>query len=370
MIFIRIANLTLDGYFNYGNVLQRYAMQEVLLRYSDRAESIWHTEKSGIQNALGFFTWNWKYYICFLLNWKGCRSRLRKEISGLEAIRQTQIKNFCDRYLHIRYDACLTPNISSEYDYFVVGSDQVWNPYFNGEWAFLPFAEKSKRIAYAASIAVQRIPEEKEAIFRAGLHGMEHISVREEDGARIVRELTGKKAEVLPDPTLLLSAEQWREIERRPTWLDADDYILTYFLGRRPKIVEQLGKKENIPVINILDENNFNHYCIAPEEWLYLIDHASLVYTDSFHGLVFSLQFQVPFVICDRAENALMEQMGSRIDTLLSLFGLQQRHGKKGNEYQIESPWNISYPAEYNQILERERIRSDAYLKNAFSRKG
>ena len=81
--------------------------------------------------------------------------------------------------------------ISSEYDYFITGSDQVWNPYFNcTEDEFLTFAPKQKRISYAASIGVSEIPDDKKDQFKKWLNGMNYISVREQAGADIVYELT------------------------------------------------------------------------------------------------------------------------------------------------------------------------------------
>ena len=101
-------------------------------------------------------------------------------------------------------------------------------------------------------------------------------------------------------------------------------YILTYFLGDVPQVLDELAKEHNYKIYNLMDADNLNLYTSRVEEFLWLIDHAELVCTDSFHACVFSIIFNTPFVVVKRQQKG-MADMTSRLDTLLGLFGYQNR---------------------------------------------
>lgn len=367
----RIAKLTLDGYFNYGNLLQNYALQQVLLRYGESVENIWHDKQDTFLPSSWWKNWSWKDLVKYLLNWKGYRANFRSGQVGWEMVRQGKLKDWCDRYVHERYGVKDLHNIADEYDFFVVGSDQVWNPYIADlQDNFLSFAPKEKRISYAASISTPEIPAEWMEQFKTGINGMHAIDVREQAGADLIEKLTGRKAEVHFDPTMLLTPEEWRTVSRQPTWYHGQDYILTYFLGKRPEAVEQVAQETGLPVVNLLDENVYEHYVTGVDEFIWAIEHAKLLYTDSFHGTVFSILFRTPFVICNRVGDATMEKMGSRIDTLLGYFGLEERRGTKANAYRIENPLASPDWSRIEPVLEKERKRSADYFEHVFGTKG
>lgn len=363
--FLKIGKLTLDGYFNYGNVLQNYALQQVIKVYGD-VDCLWHMPDNFLLRI--WYRWGWKEPIKFVLNWHGFRSQLFSDVHGMEIVRQGKIKDWCDRYINLRQAKGKLSQLADEYDFFVVGSDQVWNPYFSLlEDCFLTFAPPEKRIAYAASISCPAIPEEKQFLYKDGFAGMAHISMREAQGADMVREFSGRDVPVVVDPTLLLTPEEWRKVSRVPAWFHGEDYILTYFLGKRPDIVERLERETGLKVVNLLDEDVYEHYVTGPDEFLWAIEHAKLVYTDSFHGTVFSILFRTPFVICDRVGKGVMGKMGSRIDTLLGYFGLEKRRGTKENGYAIEFPLEAPDWSKVDKVLERERARADEYLRSALN---
>lgn len=197
---------------------------------------------------------------------------------------------------------------------------------------------------------------------------MNYISVREEAGAKIVKALTGKDVPVLVDPTLLLTKEEWSSIITRPVWYKDEKYILLFFLSDVPakvkNIVDKLAAEKGLKIINLMDKSNIDYYASSPDEFLYLIKNASLVYTDSFHGTVFSIIMRVPFVNCSR-ENFGMN-MDSRIHTLLKLFDLNDRKGLKENNYKIDNPFEIKY-VNIEGILDKERERSKKYLQKALN---
>lgn len=363
---IRIAKFTLDGYFNYGNVLQNYALQQVLLRYADKVDTIWTQPETFLPEM--WWKWTWKMYIKWLIDWRKFRTEIMNGHVGREMARQTKIRDFSDRY--ISYHRVALAELShqiKQYDYCVVGSDQVWNPHFgNYHQFFLGFAPEEKRLSYAASISTMEIPAEEHDFFVQGLKGMKTLSVREQAGADLIEQLTGRKAEVHVDPTLLLTADEWRSVSRRPTWYHGREYLLTYFLGRRPAQIDAIAKELGLKVVNLLDEDVYEHYVTGVDEFLWAIDHASLVYTDSFHGSVFSILFQTPFVVCDRlgtGKGDASEKMGSRLDTLLGYFGFQQRRTNESKDYRIENPLQPPAWERCEPVLARERARSDEYLR-------
>lgn len=359
---MRIGKLTLEGYFNYGNTLQSYALQEFLLRYADAVDTIWHRPDNFLPRT--YWQWGWKQPIKWILNWRGFRTDFFDGSIGRESVRQGKIKDFSDRYISVRPRRQDLRAIADEYDFFVVGSDQVWNPCFNRkEEDFLLFAPPEKRISYAASLAYPEIPKEKEKFFYKALSGMKSLSLREREGAMIVEQLTGREAEVHVDPTLLLGVDEWRRVSRVPAWYRGGEYLLTYFLGKRPAVVDTVAKELGLIVVNLLDENVFEHYTTGVDEFLWLVEHASLVYTDSFHGTVFAILFRRPFVICNRLGNKAMSNMTSRIETLLGYFGLEARRGTQENGYRIEAPLEMQYPSIVDDVLTRERMRADKYFQ-------
>ena len=362
---MKVGKLTLDGFFNYGNVLQSYALQTILEQYAGKVISLLH-EPDKFEVIIWKNKYNWKVPFKLLLNWRNFRQQFFSELHGMEMVRQGKIKDWCNRFINLQQAEGKLSQLVDDYDYFVVGSDQVWNPYFSVlEDCFLTFAPPEKRIAYAASISCPELPMEKISLYKEGFAGMAHISMREQQGADIVKELSGRDVPVVVDPTLLLDADDWHMVSRQPAWYHGGDYILTYFLGERPEVVSRLEKETGVKVVNLLDKDVYEHYVTGPDEFIWAIEHAKLLYTDSFHGTVFSILFRTPFVVCNRVGDAVSEKMGSRIDTLLGYFGLENRRGTRANGYAIENPLAEPDWSKVDEVLARERTRSDEYLRKA-----
>lgn len=355
---MKIAKLSLNGYSNYGNLLQHYALQKYLLHYAGKVDAILIANNKYL--PFDWWKWSWKEPIKWLINWKGFRDNFKTGRLGIEMARQARMRDFADRYINYCYDADLT-SLDAAYDYFVVGSDQVWNPNLDFKNYFLPFASPEKRISYAASISSPDLPEAVKVDYVKGLNGMKTLSLREQAGADLVEKLTGRKAMVHVDPTLLLTADEWRKVSRQPAWYHGEDYVLTYFLGKRPLAVDEVIQSTGLKVVNLLDENVYEHYVTGVDEFIWAIEHAKLIYTDSFHGTLFSIIFRRPFVVCDRVGNSIETKMTSRIDSLLQLFGLEARRGTIENNYSIEEPLTMNYP-DLEPVFTRECKRSFDYL--------
>jgi hypothetical protein len=160
-----------------------------------------------------------KSIVKFLINYKNYWVRYKVIDHRQRIFDQFNHTNIIASHFFMRLNIPVESEVDNHYDAFVAGSDQIWHPVW-GEGLFdkyfLSFAAPGKRIAYAASFGVPHIPEERMKLFTEYLKGMDYISVREQSGARIVKQLIGKDVPVLVDPTLLLSRDEWQRIEHPP----------------------------------------------------------------------------------------------------------------------------------------------------------
>ena len=191
----RVAIVPLFDLYNYGNRLQNYALTLTLDRIGCRSCNIIKENKSV------FIKYNIKQLLNPVLKVKD-RDHNRNNLFWAF---QKNIKTICFNDMN-----------NAEFDYFVCGSDQIWHPRWSNSFLFLEFAPESKRIAFSASFGVSLLPEEVKAEYKKRLSEMKAISVREETGASIVKELTGKNVPVLIDPTLMLDKDDWRKVSKKP----------------------------------------------------------------------------------------------------------------------------------------------------------
>lgn len=345
----RIGIITITELENYGNRLQNYALQTVLEKMGFEVETI---HNYIIYKYRKSFKFKIKQIIKTVLYRNSaffwCLVRQRR----FDKFDSTYIK-FADEYSTVDY---IDDALKDRYDYFVAGSDQIWNPCFcfNFDFDFVNFASVDKRVAYAASFGVDYVPYEKKELFKDYLNGMRLISVREYAGKNIVKKLIGRDVPVLVDPTMLISADEWKKIEKKPKWLKNKKYILKYFLGNgdyEKDILEKNGY-DNYEIVDIGKEKS-KKFTVSPDEFIYLIRHSELIMTDSFHGTVFSIIMEKPFIHCFRAgEN---DDMNSRIHTLFEKFDINYDGG-----IFVE---HIEDSAEYRKVLSEEQNKALEYLK-------
>lgn len=358
--------ITIQDGENYGNRLQNYAMQESLRSLNILVDTIQYT----IPNVS----------LCTRIV-KTLKSIIKKIIrrKGLFDKRFESFHRFNSAYIKFSKNRIginsVPPSILEEYDMFVVGSDQVWNTNFheisdNIFYYLAVFAEPGKRIAYAASFGTQTISEEYMKIFQKELPLFKAVSVREKSGVAIA-ESCGSTAEVVVDPTLLLSRSDWEKIAKKPVMFSEQDYIVTYFLGevdiRINQHIKNAAKGRRIVHLynKYVREDRISsswEYCMAPDEFVWLIEHASCVFTDSFHGSIFSILFHRPFQVFDRHIDGKDCGMGTRIDTLLGTFHLESCRGDIINPsgFPQEQEWKS-----VDEILSRERKKSLMFIINA-----
>lgn len=267
------------------------------------------------------------------------------------------------------------------YDAILSGSDQIWNPkiFPNGHFdpVFFGAFSDRRKIAYAPSFGIPKVPEDMEQELRTYLGAFSHLSVRERQGQAIVAEVTGQTVPVVLDPTLLLTAEQWSAAASRHMVaqggrqaLTPQGYILCYCISRPGALapyIQEFARRSGLPVVQLCGIRQKVHpkaRCIldaGPAEFLELFENAAFVFTNSFHGTVFSTQFRVPFFTAVSPAE-LADPESSRTFSLLSRLGLSDRIVGQGSTDTLETP--VDWDAVEPQLL-AARAASLEYLRAA-----
>lgn len=263
---------------------------------------------------------------------------------------------------------------SSRYTHFITGSDQIWNvSYGVNPIDFLQFAPREKRIALATSFGVSEIPKYARKALSNALNGFNYISVREETGVDIVMQYSQTKVCRIADPTFIYNAEEWRNIVKNAITIKKK-YILIHFLDEPNQTavesISWLSEHLDLDIVaigykyNVFD--NLKRYSFldgGPLEYVSLIDQAEFVLTDSFHSVLFSINFGKRFFIFDRQYT--VTNQSSRICDLLKRFDLENRFIKKIDIFKKECLDNISEKTD--NLLENERMKIRDYIKKSIS---
>lgn len=347
---MKVGIITLYGNNNYGNKLQNLALQTQLERLNLDVTTIKGEDLRLLTLA--------KKYIKYLL---------KKDVKTVE--RKEREKFFIEFNKNIKYSEHIvnmySPRIEKNYDYYIYGSDQIWNCEFEGksDMNLGLFTSKEKNVAFAASFGINEVCEKYKEKYIKAMNNFKAISVREEQGKNIVKDLVNKEVQILLDPTMLLNKDEWNKYERKPKNLKENSkYILNYFLGEiteeAQKEISRVAEENDCEIINIMDENS-PFYISGPSEFLYLESHAFLICTDSFHSSVFAILYDRPFCVFERKDKH--NSMNSRINTLLNKFNMQDRYFRN----QItEKNLTVNYN-EAKEIIHSEKNKSIDYLKKA-----
>lgn len=323
----KVGILTMNGNHNYGNRLQNYALQEILKRKGYEVETIVIPRLKHINEGKLY-----KKIYRAVKNPKGYWNRRIESKQSVKKLKEAKISPFTTKYLNTRVVKLSDKvNLNDGYDFFIVGSDQVWNPNFYGQDStnFLDFADPKKRIAYAASFGVSSIEGDLKSFYKNNLSKIDNISVRESSGEKIIKDLIGKSVPVVIDPTMLLSKLEWLNlVAGENNKLEfKEDYILIYTLRDvstkiKNKITEY-AKKNNLRIVSIMGDLHQEDAIIPTiTEFIELISNAQLVVTDSFHGTVFSILLETPFITLERNGG----NMESRLLTLLNKFDFMSNY--------------------------------------------
>lgn len=333
---MNICIITRIDYSNYGNRLQNYALSmllenegwNVLSGVKLIAKDTWINSSKGIKKKIKQTTPFGLFRLWQIYNQEAI-DRL-----NYEHIKMCNLRRFTQIYiptlppLIVRDASHLTRTLRKyHFDYYIAGSDQVWNPYFGGkDYEFLTFATQEKRLSFAASFGVSEIPDALRERYRILLNQMKYISVREAKAVDIVQMLTGRNdVHWTPDPTLLLERSAWDELAAKATIDKPAHYIATYFLGEIPPAVEMFAKLKNLPLMKMNCKQQPELNDIGVEDFLSVLRSADYVLTDSFHGMAFSIKFHREFFVFRRVCKRKDRDMFSRLENTLTLLGLEMR---------------------------------------------
>jgi len=367
-----IGIITWIGGGNYGTSLQAFALYQFL---SEKGY------KCTIVNAFNPDHFSIKPRIRCLL-----------DIFGIQGIRERiRINKLSDSRKYIKLRKFIKDNFKQEFitstskyrrllnktDVFCVGSDQVWNAYYNfNPFNFLNFAQNNKRISYASSMGTNDFPEQYKDSIKDLLLKFDHISLREETGKQAVEKLTARNdIKTVLDPTFLLSSDKWKEIAKQAVieMKLPQKFILCYFIGNNSNYVKQvkdLSEKLGInniliiplvenPIFYIEGATLYRYASIA--EFVYLLNQATWICTDSFHATVLSISMEKNFSEFLRFKDADKDSQNSRIYDILDTFGLQNRL-YSSNNYEWAQPINFT---QSRSILQNLREDSMDWLINS-----
>lgn len=374
---LRIGIVTLfDNNYNYGGQLQAYAMCRLFADLHLDAKVISFHYDSGkyfLQRikALGVReVWNsLKNKVIF--RWKAGRkgSQLRKEFDA----KIEKYQQFMKEIPHTDTFAGADMQAADKlFDCFVCGSDQVWNPGWWNDIYFLGFTEKPK-FSYAASIARESLKDSEREYIKKMTKDYVGIGVRESKARELLSNVTDQDIFVVLDPTLMVEKQVWEELAVLPTI--EEKYVLIYKIGGVTEIVRKVYsacRQAGYLVVSIgYAKNTFRNEeekiaditvsSAGPKEWIGLIKNAEYVFTDSFHGSVFSIIFHKKFW-CFEKEKASVTNENSRLYSLLQSFGLSDRL-LSGEIDAFVFEQKINY-AEVTELYAAEKKSSFAYINS------
>lgn len=363
---------------NYGAQLQAYATQYVIEKMGYHTKIITYVGKPSLETKIigpGFFT---SLYYSFLAKRK--RKKTRINISNEEyklnnGLRKKNSEEFIGKRLkNIKYYTNYRELVedASHMDAVLIGSDQKWGPGFcYNRISTLDFAPNGvRRISYATSLGVSEYPRYCRRLSKKMWGKIDFLSVREKQGAGIIKEICGEiPVEVVVDPTYLITKNEWTELIpfRR---MESEKYVFCYFLGNDEEekcCAKRFAEKKGLKVISIMSNESFsekdNKYAdkiltgVSPEDFINWIRCASYIFTDSFHGLAFSVINEKQFYIFYRKRDDARLSRNSRIDNILNLWGIEDRLiTDTGIDWAYYQSNEIDYQTVSNVVLsEREK---------------
>lgn len=320
---------------NYGGILQAYALQSVLERMGNDVEVI-QAQQKGYSAPMGFkapFVYG-RRAILKCLGLSDTPVFAEKQLNTQWPVVSEHTRRFINQYIHVREISSYDEIDPKDYDVFVVGSDQVWRPAYSDLYqCFLQFAENwdVKRIAYAASFGTDQkeYTAEQVAVCKPLIKKFDAVSVREDSGVTLCEDYFGVCAQHVLDPTLLLDKEDYISLVEASGIDTSGGDLFVYILDPSPEktaIVEDIAAKKHLTAFTVKAKNDYKYAPLEDriqppvEQWLRGFMDAKFVVTDSFHGCVFSILFNKPFIVIGNAERGL-----SRFVSLLKSFGMENR---------------------------------------------
>lgn len=370
----KVGLITFHSSINYGVYLQAYALQSFVEKIGCEVEIIDYTrftegekKKKSIAYRLKHFKETLKVLrmLIFLHDKRVVEKEKKFNKFALANFRLSKPMNSINDI----------ENEQANYDKFICGSDQIWNPEYTqaNPVYFLEFAPSEKRISYAPSFGIGRSSEvfnDYLKQYREYLCAFSSISVRERTGQLIVQDIAAIKPCVVVDPTLLLSKDFWSR-NTQPVNTSDREYVLFYVLSdnyqyrKLAKRIAEDGKYEVIciPTGPLWDGLRCVRKCYAGvDEFLYLMKNAKYIITDSFHGTAFSVIFQKDFFAILR--NDTNHSLCSRIEDFLEHIQLKENCVDESNILNIDIYGKTDYS---NSLISLQTwiIESKEFLEKA-----
>ena len=368
---------------NYGSMLQAYASQKVLDNNNIPNETI------NISDLKDFSKGKKKYYLSQITNISFIKAKLGMiKLKIYERINKNLKKNMATRnkkFNEFKTNFKLSEKFKTyneigkyskdNYSSVIVGSDQLWLPvnivsdYYTLNWV----PDQINKISYATSFGISQIPKKYAQQYKHFLTRLNHISVREDNAINLVSVISSKDAKLVCDPTLLLTKEEWMDIQSKER-IEKEKYIFCYFLGKNiehRKFVERLKEKTGYKIISINHCDEYVKYSdifaddipynVGPSEFVNYIRNAEYVCTDSFHGTVFSLINNTKFFTFERFSKKSKMSTNSRIYSLLKFVDLEERliTGKENIDEEMNKRIDFK---KVNKKLEDFRDKSKQWL--------
>lgn len=363
---------------NYGGLLQNYALQQVLKKLGHDVITLDQTSApiSRIRIIASFV----KTFILKLLG-RGAKRKYYFELDEKQkAYISKHTKYFVYKYINHTQPMYKTEDfrsycIHNQIDGLIAGSDQVWRPMYNNNIyrSFFDFADglRIKRYSYAASFGVDfwEFTEKQTLGCKKLVELFDAISVREESGVDLCETYFNRKAEYVLDPTMLLDKEDYEELVKKENEPISSGNLFTYILDEseeKTNIINQVAKSLDLVPFTVMPKSRANRRtikqiddCVFPPvtKWLRAFMDAKFVVCDSFHGAVFSIIFNKPFIIIGNIERGL-----ARFSSLLKTYGLEDRIiTEKENNLSVINK-NIDWKS-INSIRHSLKEKSYTYLQ-------
>lgn len=371
---MKIGILTFHHSYNCGSMLQAFALQTVLLKLGHEARII-NFSNLGQQELYR------------LMSRPRSLKALAKNAVLLPHFRKIQTsfnsyEQFMRDYFIMDENVISDPGMLSDagFDCIVAGSDQIWNITIadSDDAYFLPWVKNAKKIAYAPSFGAKDIARfaSDPAFYSCCIKSFDRLSVRERNGQAWIKNLTGLDVPVVLDPTLLLDVNDYSQLEDCTIELP-DEYIFYYSPGYSRDInalVKEVGKRYGMPVIafnakayHLKGMGLFSGFTLPtienPSSYLSLIKNASMVFTTSFHGTIFSAQYGKTFWT---VKNGGMFGDDDRVLTLMDILGLEERLVPISYDEHFDYMKELDFTS-FQRSLKDPRSRSYAFLEDALS---
>ncbi|MCM1334431.1 MAG: polysaccharide pyruvyl transferase family protein [Bacteroides sp.] len=380
----KVAIVTLfHGNYNFGGQLQAYALQKVIAGYGIECEVVNYHPRNKYKRirVLKFSVVIFRFYHkaqfkIHVLTSKKLKQDFKKKSELFESFMREipQTKEYCDDMLS---------DIKDRYDYWISGSDQVWNPeIFYGAPLYLLKGVQGKKISYAASSSNAYYNKKQTEELKISLSDFTALSCREEALTNAIHRVTEKEVFTVLDPTLLPDSKAWDELSIKP---DVDEkYAFVYLIHASDiarKNIYYYCHKHNLKMIIVPHAQGWyksaeeKYYdiqatAIGPKEWIGYIKYAEIVFTDSFHGTIFSVNYHKNFISFEKLTGNEEVDVQSRKYSILKQLSLLERCVPYSFDLEDRIvKTDIDYSMA-DKVMKELRTSSEDFLKKALDIEG